>query len=205
MHISLNEVTLSVLKAGRGAGLGEGLAEDLAEASNWLCQASIDGMALALQALKHLPDDANTPTDGAAGWTYAQTSAARDVAGALDLLIAHGPFVQLNEIDVPPLVVGFAGHAATHTHKAYELKWDNGAVTIVSATQLSWFGGNTPGRAVTVRCADAVSSTTRQSHDGADVDGRVYDGIQEFASRTYVPATEHSRAHGAGAGIVDSD
>jgi hypothetical protein len=52
--------------------------------------------------------------------------------------------------------------------------------------------------------AGAVTTNTA-SFSRPDIDPSAWSRIERYAYRTYVPATEHSRRHGAGAGMIDND
>ncbi len=210
-RVSLNEVQLGVLKAARGCMLHEGLCEELSRAAVWLCRAGLDGLGAALEAMT--APDARAPASCervADGWRFDPAAAAVAGPSALDLVLAEpGVRVLLARLDAPLVVLGQAGVAAGDHDRAFRLTGEAGSVDVcgqgfsASVRPERALAGarlgveSTPG----FRPVAAVGSRV----DGIEVDADVRARIDALAARTYVPASERSRALGAGAGLVDVD
>ena len=185
MTFSLNEVEATVRKAARGAGLPIGIAEDIGRAAAWLCARGEDGSAAALEGLRRY--DASRPC--ALNEAGADPAARAVIEGlsAIDLIIAGcRDRVELSGLDVPMLLRGLVGISTAGRELAIEL--DLGLDGHATLIRREW------------HAAESAPHTRRHEADPA-----VWHELQGLAARTYVPASEASRAHGAGAGLVDRD
>lgn len=186
IDLSLGEVQSLAVKAARGAGRAVGVAEDAGRATRWLWARGIDGT----QALAGLLQ----ATDG---------RTAAEIAPALPDLtpvrmaicpLALGGYLSdvgmipqgsLGPVWAPDLVLPFMADVAPE------------GVDIV-AEQPDVSG---PVRIrLTVRDAPRAVVQSR-----ALVPSDTLNILLDFAARTYAPATEESRARGAGAGPSESD
>ncbi|MEX3015941.1 DUF3726 domain-containing protein [Gymnodinialimonas hymeniacidonis] len=184
--LSLGEVQSLALKATRGAGRSHGMAEEAAFAVRWLVERGQDGagaLATLLQA-----------TDGVAEGCPIATGAALSDAGALQggmQVKVHCPLL------LAPFLVALADAEA-----GVSLAVDDQVVQVgaggIGGTDMT----QTLAEVRIGRCASPEPCTTVRR---ADVDDATLQILLDFASRTYAPATEESRAKGAGAGVTDND
>ena len=185
MTFSLNEVEGTVRKAARGAGLPIGIAEDIGRAAAWLCAHGEDGSAAALEGLRRC--DASRPCNLNKAGTAPVARAVIEGLSAIDLIIAGcRDRVELSGLDTSLLLRGLASIATAGRELAIELDLGpDGHATLVRRER---------------HAAESAPHARRHRADPA-----VWHELQGLAARTYVPASETSRAHGAGAGLVDRD
>lgn len=186
MSWSVGEIAALSKKAARGAGLPWGLAEEAAWSVRWLCTHGLPGpeaLALAL-----------TSKDGACPLA---TGAAMLDAGELALPTC------LVDVRAPLLILPFLSQMTPE-----------GDAWLVSANDITFavgglgtdLSGALPERVdlwLQGPCAlpDMRDPVSRVAH----VDKDALASLQALAMRTYAPATELSRAKGAGAGLTDND
>lgn len=212
MTQSLNEIEALAKKAARGAGHSWGLAEEAGKAVRWLSAFGPDGpraLADALDradaqgAIGHGPMALGPAWIGAQGWLCPVTTGASltDIAD----LLANGAQPVLNMVAQPILTVPFAAWAAGYLGAPVVLEWPGGQV-VTDGTAVSGLDGlaQLDSATLTVRCADAATDLIAPGRRG-HLDPETQDRLMAFASRTYAPATEESRALGAGAGNSDND
>lgn len=210
MTFSLNEVEATAKKATRGAGYPWGLAEDAGKAVRWLCAQDLDGCGMLAALLDRFDGTALadiTPQIGDQVWQapggmlcpLITGCALSDDIGALE----DGP-LQIGPVAVPGLLLPFAAYVARRDGHVVRIAWSDGAA-VLNGAKVS-IAGNLPAT------AGGISITTGGSLDGlpprqtrAAPDPSDWETLNRFAHRTYAPATEESRAKGAGAGIVDRD
>jgi Protein of unknown function (DUF3726) len=204
---SLNEIETMVRKAAVGAGWSFGLAEEIGRAAAWLAARRINGVGAALAAAEAAPVPA-MPEREPEGWIFPDARAAA-APSAFDLLAeAEGPMrVALRRVDQPLLVVGLAGIAAETYGGRYELSFPGGGQADVSAEGVSWNGPMPRPGAGIVIIRQPTHSALRcaMPSAGVTVDDALWDRAREMAARTFVPASDASRARGAGAGLIDND
>lgn len=179
--LSLGELQSLCVKATRGAGRAVGVAEDAGRAVRWLCARGMDG-AGALAVLL-------AATDGfaAADLTPDLPDFTAKRGGLCPLLLGG----YLSDCGVVP------GHAIGPVH-APELLQPYLAPLGVGLE----IDGAIDGAHVRFVAATAPRAATRTR---ADIDAQTEGILLAFAARTYAPATEASRATGAGAGTTDND
>ncbi len=185
--LSLGEVQSLAAKAARGAGRPHGMSEEAAFAVRWLIERGFDG-AGALAALLQA-------TDGGADGCPIAAGAALSDAGAL----TDG--VQVT-VHCPLLLAPFLGGLAP-SDAGVLLSTDAGDVRVGA-------DGACEGRALShalgeVRLTHCAAPEQGARMRRAEVADQALQVLLEFAARTYAPATEESRAKGAGAGVTDND
>ena len=180
--LSLGELQALCIKAARGAGRAVGVAEDAGRAVRWLQARDQDG-AGALVAL--LQD-----TDGRATRDLApQVPDLTPVGGVICPLALGGylsdmgdlPEGAMGPVCAPLLLLPFLADISPH------------GVDLVP--------GAAPGVVSVSARAQAMPAEETRAHVSDDV----MEALLAFAARTYAPATEQSRASGAGAGLSDND
>jgi len=211
MSHSLNELDALCRKAARGAGCSWGLAEDAGKAARWLHAHNLPGAASLLHCL--LARDGDTPPRMSADhWRAATGTLCPLSAGTA--LADHATHLLDNPISLGPvrnpiLLAPFAAMASAQIQRPVLLEWPgvriliSGNASHVSAQQNALLIDITD----TVTCATATSqdNLTSPPSSRADLPHDIYQGLDTLARRTYAPATEASRAAGAGAGLTDND
>ena len=187
--LSYNEVQSLARKAASGAGLPHGVAEEIGHAAVWLSARGVDAIRIVVDALG---DEARD-----------RQAVLRDQA-AIDALCC-GETEQVLPADQAYgfLLIGLAGAATMGTGLNLAVQQGNGDV--VPLARVSDAGGLLP-TMKTLRLlpdddAPACSGTTRPTA----TDATAYAAALSLAARTYVPASDLSRAQGAGAGTTDND
>ena len=208
MQCSHNELEMTLRKAVIGAGFTVGTAVEAARAGLWLCRHDCDGAGAVLAGVGRPPA---TPTcaQTAAGWLFAKTQAVVAGAAALDHVLADagGAAVVCDDIDVPLLLIGFAGDAAERTGRTLAVDCEGRSLVIsprmAHAVAAAWAGE----KRMTLRCAEATQDGEAPGEplSRISVNGQTWREILDLAARTYVPASDASRLHGAGAGLTDND
>lgn len=175
MKLSANEIKALAIKAARGAGLPLGHAEDMGNAAVWLAYRGALDALCTALEGTHL---VQLPVRG-------EIKAARlAMAGptVMDLVQAGGGPLRLSQVDAPAVMHALAGVS----HSGVKVAQD--------------------GFDLTVHCDLATDSSEDVDFSGAvDVPDPLLDRLNSFAAQTYVPASEASRAAGAGAGLSDND
>jgi hypothetical protein len=222
MRLSLNEIEVTVRKAALGAGLPLGLAEEAGAACVWLAaaglpvaelaRAALDGAASTELRLVRSPGMTRLLAHGGALSTLAAAPS------ACDLVVSDAqapPAVLRMVLDVPALALGQAAVATQRS--GLSLCLTAGGVAWGFAAGLAPAGRPEMNRLATLRscqvtlsrAADAgqpmLSPPAATAHSGVEVDAAQWRVVQALADRMLVSATRHSREHGAGAGLIDTD
>lgn len=209
MICSLNEVDATLRKAAVGAGLMVGLADAVAAAGVWLCAQELDGVGSVLDAVLN-PDpvrqpNTKTPGDGST-LTFSGTSVGWCGPSVFEVLEGTGiDRVVVETPDAPLLLVGFAGVAAQTTGRSYTLNDGTGNSVHVAAQAWSGSAPLTGATQLEAACSTWVPTAEKSLPNGVVVNADAWASALSLAQRTYVPATEESRLHGAGAGLTDND
>ncbi len=208
MRCSLNEIEMTLRKAGRGAGFPFGLAEDVAAAAAWLCANDRDGTGAALAALAAGYRPRPECTFARNAITFAATPVASVGPSVVDLLIAGGgrTKVRVSDIDAPLLLVGLAGSTAVASLADMRLEFDGGQAVEISAA--GGIKGSTDdlSAAATLGCnmREGVRDRPVVPIGGVEVNKAIWAEITALARKTYVPESATS-LQGAGAGLTDND
>ena len=181
-RMSVAEVQALLLKAGIGSGLPLGHAQDLSALSHLLMSdPHLLGMAAAaLDGPQHIPVIEGTD----AHVVIEQAKVLMAGPMIIDRLIAGAQRVVVQNLDWPLLLWPYLVNAeAVYGVKFALNKGDRGVVMISLSdrAELDPIGEPQP------------------------VPDLVHDKLQQFAAKTYVPASEASRNAGAGAGLSDND
>ncbi|MEX0277492.1 MAG: DUF3726 domain-containing protein [Ruegeria sp.] len=209
MSFSLNEVEATAKRATRGAGYSWGQAEEAAKATRWLCAQGVDGTAVLADLLQlglasnpqdHRPGQIDNLWQGESD--LCPLSAGPLLSDCVHLL-KDGP-VEMKRVVAPVLLLAFVGHAARLLERSLTVEADGErAVTDgVRLTLSETFPMNA--KHVTVSFGTAPDGH-RNQHTRARPAQDSWDVLNDFARRTYAPATDESRLLGAGAGLSDND
>lgn len=209
MSYALNEVEATAKRAARGAGYDWGLAEEAAKATRWLCAQGLDGAAVlagllragfAAELSRHLPRSLDGDWQSQAPLCPLGTGAVlSDCAVQLrDTPRTIGPVAQ------PAMILPFAAMAARQLDTCVTVEGEGfQAVTDGAGLQCE---GVLPEAAalLTIRAAGIVSNP-KPGRTRAEPEEAAWAALNQFAHKTYAPATEESRLLGAGAGLSDND
>ena len=210
MQRSFNELEMALVKAVRGAGEPIGVAEDLARAGIWLCRLGCDGVSLVLESLADADGwDGRLEVDG----HTVDLPAARPVHAALtciDLAVAEpGSVVRLPlGLPVPGILVGLAGHAAAQYGRRFSVSIGSHVPIDVHQGGASVLPLDLPVNTAVTVASDSDNDRDPEfklSNARPDVPEALWAKVDALAAQTYVPASEQSRASGAGAGLTDND
>lgn len=201
MNLSLNEVEAMAKKATRGAGYAWGLAEEAAKATRWLSGRGVDGVAVLAAALSRRGGCAAAGQGGCRTCSACPLGAGPAVSDTAATLTVRD--MRFDAVAQPMLLVPFAAMAARRIGATVTVASGPG-VAVTDGTQLALSGSFPTEAAVAVSVGGTVQKpvapTTRATPDIV-----AWAQIEALAHRTYAPATEESRALGAGAGLSDND
>ena len=197
-ELSLNEVELLALKVGRGAGFPWGLAEDIGRGARALAQRGFPWA----EALFGLARDAGiwqaASPQRVEGWRERRpeielaTPLCPVRAGALlidDPSVLGGLPLRLANVGLPLWIAALLAASG----KDLDAEWPEASID----------GLLTPAADVTIWPRAAQTGPTLRRRSSADE--AVLAALGAVAARVYVPASESSRARGAGGGSVDDD
>lgn len=207
MRHSLNEIEVTLRKAGVGAGISVGLSEEVGRAAGWLAARQLDGASAGLLAVRGGLSACDLTQGEGDCATFNGASVAVAGPSAFDVLAAGAAQVRLTGMDSPLLLVGLAGVAATDRDQSFELHFANGQVIGVSPEGASGLEPGALGSDVTVRISASAkpADTVPPNAKGIEVSDTDWQEISALAAKTYVPESDASRDQGAGAGSIDND
>jgi hypothetical protein len=194
---SFNEIITLAAKAARGAGLGWGQAEDLGRAARWLAERGLPWDA-ALQRLLEAEDAVARTTRMVETSDWAADAAPGEVRIIDDMRDA---------IWITPLISA----AIFGRRSSVSIRWPgtsiclfpNGAM-VSDGENLLLFDKSGPGRIETIATEAQVRDRERRGRPGP-ISPETLAILSVFADRTLVPASNVSRARGAGAAQSDND
>ena len=185
--LSYNEVQSLARKAASGAGLPHGVAEEIGHAAVWLSARGVDAIRIVVDALEE-----------------GGREAVLDGQAAIDALCCGAEELALPRNDACGLLlIGLAGAAAMDTGVNLAVQRANGDVVplgrMSDGTSLA-----PPVKILRVPPDDDAPKSAGTPRPAAS-DAAAYAAALALSARTYVPASDVSRAQGAGAGTTDND
>ena len=123
--------------------------------------------------------------------------------------LAAGTGIAMRDVSYPLLVVPFAAWAALHIAAQVAVSW--GGLRVVTDGNGLFISNPDDALLVTkapqLSCAQVATATGALSQplSRGKVSPGAWAALNDFAQRTYAPATEASRRLGAGAGASDND
>lgn len=216
MIVSNNELDALVRKAFRGAGYHWGEAEEAGKAAIWLARNRLapatltlyllGGAAHNVARLRPAPDKHRWAETGSETCPLLAGIALADEATSL----LKGNLVRFARLHTPGFLLPFLGQLALGRKIGIRLDLPQIEVTVTpyrvdldgSAEAL------TKPSSATLREVELVPGNT-ETHASptfsTEISSDEWDRLNDFAAKTYVPASEHSRLAGAGAGVADND
>ena len=119
--------------------------------------------------------------------------------------------IVLHDLDEPALMLGFAGVAADEHRATFSLSEQVGDFgltpdCIISSSEEFPIGSRTIIlHHATGLSGGRASGDLASRYDPDDTSDTGWDRLTALAHKTYVPASDQSRLHGAGAGLTDND
>lgn len=200
---SLAEIDAGARKAIRGAGYPWGLAEEAGRAARWLTAWSEDGSRAIADHVRGL--SGASPRLAAPEGMNGAADPILVGAAIVDRLPAAGQSSTFKNVTVSPLLIGIVGFAAEPMGLILTLDWQGGSVQVGNGGVSRRLDGLAWGPADLCVAAAIGSVTGGGRRIAMPVACDVWAVIERFAHETYVPASEESRALGAGAGLSDND
>ncbi len=212
--------------AATGMGYPYGIGDDLARAVVWLVVRDADGLGALMTST---PRTEPIAPSGSGPVSVDGVHVGSDGSALLDLLIANHRAtrnaggermsLRLRLLDSPLLLIGLAGTAAEIGDPALDFLVGEGsgasasvatsALTVSGAADAALIGRfdlEAMGMAVEISCRTGGPSGGEAPQPTRLIVGDDrWTAAEELAHRTYVPASEHSRHSGAGAGLTDND
>ena len=203
-RLSLTEIDALCRKAARGGGCPWGMAEEAGRASRWLASHGLPGPE-ALAALLDTPRDcrcgAATQGPGCA------LNLGVELSDAAETVAKHGT-VQFGVVASPLLMLAQAGQAAQALNVSLMLQWTGFRATCSpDGLWIELDESRDTAVAQDVVCILAPSSGPARppASSSRPVDSAALHRLETLAARTCAPATDASRARGAGAANLDKD
>jgi hypothetical protein len=210
---ALNELQTLIYKAAVGARLPVGIAQEIAAAGVWLAQRRYPVCEMITRALADAIDASVNCKKNDQGFELAEARAAVAGPSAIDMLMADNRAdceISLNGLDEPLLLLGLVGVAAecaglTTTISTPEHSFIIGPVGDIDQASFPTHGPIDVSLqpASDDRTTILIAPATR--YDPSAISDTGWTQLEQLAHRTYVPATDHSRTSGAGAGLTDND
>ncbi|MEO5325971.1 DUF3726 domain-containing protein [Mesorhizobium sp. CC13] len=186
IQLSYNEVLTVARKAAGGAGLPHGVAEDVGEAAVWLSARGVDAVSIVVDAL-------GSPAE----ILGAQAAIDALCCGETAEIAAEGWNCRL-------MLIGLAGAVAAGTEMNLAVRKAGNVEPLARMVTAEALVPSVVGLLL-LPFADDGAPTPLRSHRPAATDAAAYAAALGLAAKTYVPASELSRARGAGAGTTDND
>ena len=206
IRYSLAEIEAQCRKAARGAGCPWGIAEEAGKAARWLAAYGLPGPE-ALAALLEEPRGCACAGCDSKAAPHCALSLGTSLGDRAHRIIAGGG-ITLNEVARPLLLLPHIGRIAEASGQTLSLEWEGfRALAMPEGIALHRAESLNPPLVALVNCAlcDAEPVLIRPGIGSRIVEPAAWERLGTLAHRTYVPASEASRAAGAGAGLTDND
>lgn len=216
MFVSLNEIDVSVKRAMRGISMGWGIAEEAGKAARFLCSRGLPALEVLLPLLK--AEDGIAAAELApqtAGGTWrprgsficpvlAGTALADDGAE-----LARQRTIVVDAVRSPLLLLPFVTRLARAERCTVKATWPGASTTCSAGGRIAVSGNMNSVEPLQVEITFGAEASNGQllteRLEPVTVDDALWQDLQTFAARTYVPASDRSRLMGAGAGLSDND
>lgn len=194
-------------KAARGAGYSWGMAEEAGRAARWLAAYGLPGPERLLALLdvcdgnvsSHIPSGLDEPDAGKSGPVCGLTLGAA-LSDRADIIRDGGSY-RLEQVIEPLLVMPFLCRAARDLDFSLSLAFAGASLVITADgpldADLDSLGFPADGM-ISVRSTTDSGKARDPSPLAWPVPVKVWQRLDHYAARTYVPATEESRRRGAG-------
>ncbi len=210
MNLSLNEVEATARKAVRGAGYSWGLAEEAGRATRWLCCQNIDGcMALAnlLNEFDGVSSEEKIAKVESHEWITTHKSMCALTMGASlsDFATSlHVTGLTMKRVCEPVLLLYFAAMVSMRKNTTVRVQWDSN-VAVTDGKRLNINAPEMVNNSDVFIDFEHTLGATCELQSRAHTTRLTWRTLNVYASRTYAPATEHSRMSGAGSGSANDN
>ncbi|WP_368344202.1 DUF3726 domain-containing protein [Pelagovum sp. HNIBRBA483] len=216
MDLSLGEIEALARKAARGAGFSWGVADEAARDIRWLEHHgfSAAGVLAALLIDNEAPDGKAPLPPNLFGQRIQPAEDGMLCPITTARAIADRPAIFDSQIDIGPiqwplLLLPAVARAAQTLGRPLTLSWFGFTAAARPNGDIAWSGlrrrvSNSDHVKITPSDDPSLVDLSEQASRCA-VSYDTYEQLNAFAARTYAPATEESRAKGAGAGTTDND
>lgn len=217
LTVSLNEIDASTKKAARGAGLSWGLAEEAGKVVRWLARHDLPNIELVVPLLELVAGkqaEEISPAIKPEHWLAKAEVLCPITTGAVLSdnveLISISSGLIIEGVSYPLLMLPFLA-GATQSLERFEISWPGFNCKILNDDQ--HIVAIEP-QALSLAIADVKIKKfsepfTKENNTSRSfsipVDLQLWQKLQNFCLKTYVPATLESRNRGAGAGMTDND
>lgn len=215
--VSLNEIDASTKKAARGAGLSWGLAEEAGKAVRWLAGCDLPSIELIAPLLEQVTGkkaEDISPVIQPEHWLAKANVLCPITTGAILSdnveLISKSNGLIIDGLSYPLLLLPFLA-GVKQSLEYFEISWPgfkakilNDELQRVAIEPESLLLARQNVKIKRVSEFISYEPYTPQSFS-TSVDSQLWQKLQDFSMKTYVPATLESRNRGAGAGIRDND
>ena len=216
---SLNEVESYGRRAARGSGMHWGLAEEAGKAARWLAERDMPGaqlLACLLTANRERNYENVAPVIIGNRWKAAKGelcpvcsgAALRDRIG----MLTRDEEVRLIAVAYPLLLIPFLDQSWHPNGETYELRWGDirvsvcaGDVALACNEDSALLSEHADEVTVQIGAARTLQPTHQPRSVAVGTPISAWRALDALAKRTYVAASEESRARGAGAGSTDND
>ncbi len=218
MRPSMNEIEVESKKAARGGGFSWGMAEEIGHAVAWLARSGIDSVLALLAVLDARSEGSAMTSDVASALAGRQTddiplcplSLGVALADRADRLAA-GQRIACGKVFRPILILPFIAAAAEAIGRPVILDCGFGEWHIspgnIDRERLAMLLHVDVVSGFACRAGQPISPPANplSVFSRLEIEPDVWRRLQNYAGRTYVPASAQSRAMGAGAGAIDND
>ena len=216
---SLNEVEAYGRRAARGAGMSWGLAEEAGKAARWLSARGLPGVELLLRLLTAndgRPYACMAPAIDGGRWESPDGELCPVCCGAaLSDRIAElvpGEELVLDAMAYPLLLAPFLDDPQGADNRSRGLRWPGLRMWLSArGVELEYedasvlYSDHADEAVVSVDAKRRVSPTHHPRIAAVETRLPVWHALDDLGKRTYVPASEESRARGAGAWRTEND
>lgn len=206
-------------RAARGAGMSWGLAEEAGKAARWLAERDLPGVELLARLLT--ANDGRAYSDMAPvivgnRWQAPAGELCPVCCGAalcdrIDAL-PRGHVIHLINLACPLLLAPFLDRPRPSHDASCEMRWPDmrflltaNGVTLESKSESAHLSERAEEVEITFGTHRSAQPTHHPQPGGIATPPSAWRAIDNLAKRTYVPASDESRARGAGAGRTDND
>lgn len=218
MQLSLNELEAETKKAVRGAGLPWGVAEETSHATAWLARNGVDALPSLLDLLVQVDpcdDSAHRARSALEGRVEDDMSLCPVALGMAIVdraqLLAGGRVLAFGPVLRPVFLLPFLAWTARIIARPMIVNFGKGDWMVgpsrLHGTGIASISDVSIASSFSCKASAAIIPSTDQPATSPRpvVNPEIWQRLQLFARRTYVPATEQSRVLGAGAGVIDND
>lgn len=212
LDLSLGEFRALVAKAGRGAGFSWGLADDLAYSARRLAEFGVGSGPMVVSLLERIENAELSQLMPTSEWQASGELLCPICTGAsiADAVSPASPQRRdVGPVMEPAFVAPLVSAALGPDQRNCVVSWDDGEC-VAGADSLR-LTGTIPAEPAMISVQ--WGSTTASPKEGADGVGHdrvslpsaTFEALEQWAHRTYAPATDESRAAGAGSDQSDND